>query len=58
MTTKKTSRASKVVAGSGELRSEYVFDYAKARPNRFQDKADLSFDTPVVEGRATGRAVS
>jgi len=35
MTTKRTSRAKKDSISSDELRSEYVFDYAKAKPNRF-----------------------
>ncbi len=32
---KKISKARQTVARAGDLKQEYVFDYSKAKPNRF-----------------------
>jgi hypothetical protein len=38
MTTKKLSNAKAKAKQDDELRSEYRFDYSKAKPNRFADR--------------------
>jgi hypothetical protein len=38
MTTKKPSNAKAKAKQDDELRSEYRFDYSKAKPNRFADR--------------------
>jgi hypothetical protein len=60
---KKTKASDTGVSGPDELRSEYDFDYGKARPNRFADRINrdrlmIALDPDVSEVFTTAESVN
>jgi len=60
---KKTKTSDLAPGGADDLRPEYVFDYKKARPNRFadrlgQDRVVVTLDADVAQVFTTSESVN